>query len=181
MRLLLKLPSVYPERSIMSSGTPSLPSIDQFPNADVVLYDGDCRFCTNSVRQLKWIDGKNRLAFLSIHDPRTEQRYPDLTFSQLMEQMYLIPARHPTDRYGGAAAIRYLTRRLPRLWIFAPLLHLPGSLPVWQWLYRQVAIRRYRIAQRKSGEGGEFCGEEGTCHLHFPDRDSQVTGNSEKA
>jgi len=153
----------------MPSPANSLPSIDHFPQADVVLYDGKCVFCTAGVRQLNRLDGRNRLAFLSIHDPRVRRRYPDLDFSQLMEQMYLIPSSDPQKRYGGAAVIRYLTRRLPKLWIFAPLLHLPFSLPVWQWLYRQVAIRRYRIANR----AGEMCEEDGSCHLHFGAEKSQ--------
>jgi hypothetical protein len=46
---------------------------------------------------------------------------------------------------------------LPRLWCLAPLLHIPGSLPLWQFLYRQVAKRRYKIAGT--------C-EDGTCRLH---------------
>jgi predicted DCC family thiol-disulfide oxidoreductase YuxK len=161
-------PPDCPESQPMLTATNSLPSIDQLPNADVVLYDGDCVFCTTSVQQLTRLDGKNRLAFLSIHDPRVQQRYPDLQFSQLMEQMYLVPADHPEKRYGGAAAVRYLTRRLPRLWVLAPLLHLPGSLPVWQWLYRQVAIRRYRIANRQ----GKLCDQDGSCQLHFKQKNT---------
>lgn len=144
----------------------SLPSVDHFPQADVVLYDGKCVFCTHSVKQLEWFDGKNRLAFLSIHDPKVAKNYPDIEFSDLMEQMYVIPHQNQTKRYGGAEAIRYLTRRLPKLWLAAPLMHIPFSLPIWQWLYRQVAKRRYLIANRK----GDACGEEGTCHLHFEDK-----------
>jgi predicted DCC family thiol-disulfide oxidoreductase YuxK len=63
-------------------------------------------------------------------------------------------------RYGGAAAFRYLTRRLPRLWILAPLLHLPFSLPLWQWAYRQVARRRYQLAKSEPCEGD-------VCKVHF--------------
>jgi predicted DCC family thiol-disulfide oxidoreductase YuxK len=57
---------------------------------------------------------------------------------------------------GGAEAVRYLSRRLPLLWPLAVPLHVPGSLPVWDWLYRFVARHRYRIAGS--------CAE-GTCRL----------------
>jgi predicted DCC family thiol-disulfide oxidoreductase YuxK len=142
--------------------TSSLPDSPQNPDADLVLYDGRCVFCTRSVHQLRKFDGKNRLAFVSIHDPLVAERFPDLSLEQLMEQMYVIPHSNPHQRYGGAAAIRYLSRRLPKLWLLAPLLHIPFSMPLWQYLYRQVARRRYRLAKH-SGE----CDESGTCELHF--------------
>ena len=135
-----------------------LPTIDDFPHADIVIYDGKCVFCTNGVRQLQRLDGRNRLAFLSLHDPRVSSLFPDLTHEQMMEQMFVIPRSDLSKQYGGAAAIRYLSRRLPALWIAAPFLHIPGSLPVWQWLYTQVAKRRYRIANKNGA-----CDDDGTC------------------
>jgi predicted DCC family thiol-disulfide oxidoreductase YuxK len=53
-------------------------------------------------------------------------------------------------------AVRYLSRRLPLLWPLAVPLHVPGSLPIWERLYRFIARNRYRIAGS--------C-EEGTCRL----------------
>jgi predicted DCC family thiol-disulfide oxidoreductase YuxK len=63
-------------------------------------------------------------------------------------------------RHHGAGAIRYLTRRLRRLWWLAPLLHIPFSLPLWQWLYGWVARHRYWFGGRN-----EPC-EDGTCAVH---------------
>lgn len=123
---------------------------------DVVLYDGHCRFCTRQIETLKRLDGKNRLRFLSLHDPSVAANYPDLSFDQLMAEMWVISI--DGIRYGGANALRYLSRRLPILWPVFPLLNFPGSMPMWGWLYRQVAKRRYRIA-------GRTC-EDGTCSLH---------------
>lgn len=136
---------------------PRLPTPDERPEADVVIYDGDCRFCSASVRRLAWFDRGGRLAFLSLHDPLVQQRYSDLTHEQLMEQMYVID-RHG-GRHAGAAGFRYLTRRLPLLWPLAPLMHIPFSMPLWHWMYRQVARRRYLFGKIQSCEGG-------TCHLH---------------
>lgn len=140
----------------------AFPGPDEYPSADIVLYDGKCVFCTAGVRQLQWLDGKNRLVFVSLHDPIATERFPDLTLAQLMEQIYLIPNADTQRRLGGAEAIRYLSCRLPKLWVLAPLLHIPFSLPIWQWCYRQIAIRRYWIAN-KNGAG---CDDNGTCDLH---------------
>jgi predicted DCC family thiol-disulfide oxidoreductase YuxK len=135
----------------------TLPTIEERPRADVVIFDGQCRFCRAQVRRLAGFDGGQRLAFLSLHDRRAGELYPDLTHDQLMEQMYVVTPRG--ERYGGANALRYLSRRLPRLWAIAPLLHIPFSLPLWRWLYGQVARRRYALAGRETCEGD-------ACKLH---------------
>lgn len=138
----------------------SLPTPAENPDADVVIYDGHCRFCTNQVQKLARWDGKGRLAFLSLHDAEVARRYPQLSYDDLMKQMYVVtPAG---KQYAGAAAFQYLTRRLPRLYPLAAVVHIPFSLPLWQWLYRQVAIRRYKIA----GKIDEACDGD-ACKVHF--------------
>jgi predicted DCC family thiol-disulfide oxidoreductase YuxK len=133
-----------------------LPDPDQRPNADVVIYDGQCRICTGQIRTLARLDLTRQLSFLSLHDRRARDRYPDLSFTELMKQMYVVDRR--MLRHGGALAVRHLSRRMPALWPLAPLLHLPGTLPFWRWLYREIAQRRYRLGQTQCTEG--------TCHLH---------------
>jgi predicted DCC family thiol-disulfide oxidoreductase YuxK len=136
----------------------ALPTPEQRPGADVVIYDGHCRICTSQIRKLAWWDCQGKLSYLSLHDPAVQERYPDLTHDMLMEQMYVVD-RHG-NRYGGAASIRYLSRRLRRLWWLAPLLHVPGSLPLWNWMYRQIANRRYKFGKL------EDCGD-GACQIHL--------------
>jgi predicted DCC family thiol-disulfide oxidoreductase YuxK len=63
-------------------------------------------------------------------------------------------------RHRGAAAVRYLSRRLPSLWWLAPVMHIPFSLPLWQWMYQQVASRRYRFGRT------DDC-TDGACSIHF--------------
>ncbi len=133
-----------------------LPSPTGLPDADIVIYDGDCRFCTNSVRRLHDLAG-GRLAFLSLHDDEVAQRFPQLTHDQMMEEMFVVD-RAGTTR-GGAAAFRYLTRQLPWLWALAPLLHIPFSLGLWKFLYRQVAQRRYLWGKTDDCESG-------SCDIH---------------
>lgn len=146
--------------------THGLPSPREFPQSDVLIYDGKCNFCLAQVRKVRWLDGKQRIAFVSLHDGWVADQFPDLTHDKMMDQMYLVPASehgYSDVRHGGAAAVRYLSRRLPLLWISAPVLHIPFSLPLWQWGYGVVARHRYKIA----GKSGGQCDDDGTCELHF--------------
>ncbi len=137
-----------------------LPSPAERPEADIVIYDGHCRFCTGQVQNLARWDSHSRLAYLSLHDPEVAKRFPDLTYDQLMEEMVVVDqAGH---RHGGAAAFKYLTTRLPRLYVLAPLMHIPFTMPLWRWGYRQVAKRRYALM----GKSSEAC-DDGTCKVHY--------------
>lgn len=138
-----------------------LPSPSDRPKSDVVVYDGDCQFCTRQVNRLHWLDRGKRLSFLSLHDPATSKLLPDLTHEQLMQEMVVVTPEG--RRFGGAMAGRYLSRRLPALWWLAPLLHIPGSLPLWSWAYRTVARNRYRWNKAR---GKADCSS-GSCDLHF--------------
>lgn len=138
-----------------------LSTVEERPAADVVIYDGNCQFCRKQVERLARLDSAGRLAFVSLHDPLVQQRFPDLTHEQLMEQMYVVD--QAGNRYGGAAAVRYLSRRLTRMWVLVPLLHIPGTMPVWQWGYHQFAKRRYRLNQSPAEQD---C-QDGACKIHL--------------
>ncbi len=123
---------------------------------DVVLYDSECNFCCSSIELLRRFDGRQRLRFLSLHDPTVPIAYPDLTYDKLIKEMWVIA--YDETRYSGADAMRYLSRRLPMLFPLAPLLHIPFSMPLWRWMYRVIARNRYRIAGRKCSNGA--------CRIH---------------
>ena len=82
----------------------------------------------------------------SLHDPSVAADFPELTIEQLQEQMFVIDTQG--NARGGATAVRYLSRKLPLLWPLALLLHIPGSLPLWNRLYAFIAKRRLWIAGR---------------------------------
>ncbi|MGA0040185.1 MAG: thiol-disulfide oxidoreductase DCC family protein [Pirellulales bacterium] len=114
------------------------------PDRDTVLYDGRCRFCRSQIALLRRCDLGGNLQFTSLHDPSVAVDFPELTYDDLLQQMYVINRRGHAR--GGAEAVRYLSRTLPLLWPMAALLHLPGSLPLWKALYAFVARHRMRIA-----------------------------------
>jgi predicted DCC family thiol-disulfide oxidoreductase YuxK len=129
-----------------------LPTILERPEADVVIYDGHCRFCSGQVERLHRLDNRGRLAFLSLHDPEVARRYPDLEHEALMQQMVVVD--HQGHRHWGAAGFRYLSARLPWLWWLAPVMHIPGSLGLWQAMYRQFAKRRYLFGRTNACDSG---------------------------
>ena len=124
------------------------------PTLDTVLYDGHCRFCRSQIAILRRLDPTGRLAFTSLHDPSVGRDFPEIPPESLEQQMYVVDRRG--NARGGADAVRYLSRRLVPLWPLAVLLHLPGTMPLWQRLYAFVARRRMLIAGS--------C-EDGTCRL----------------
>ena len=143
-----------------------LPDPDQMSDSDVVIFDGQCNFCRSQVSNLHWLDrfGK-RLSFISLHDPRVAEWYPELTYDQMMEQMFVVDRQG--RRYGGGDAIKFLSRRLPLMWIAAPVLHIPGTTGIWRWLYKQVAKRRYKLAG-KAGDASSTDGcENDACSVHL--------------
>jgi predicted DCC family thiol-disulfide oxidoreductase YuxK len=146
--------------TITTAAKTHLPTPAERPGADIVIFDGHCKFCIGQVQNLARWDTKGRLAFLSLHDPEVATRFPDLTYDQMMEQMYVVDQRGRP--HAGAAALRYLTTRLPRLYLLAPLMYIPFTMPLWRWGYRQVAKRRYAIA----GKSADAC-DDGACKVHF--------------
>ena len=114
------------------------------PTRDTVLYDGQCRFCRGQISLLRRLDFTGRLEFTSLHDPRVQEAFPELSREELMQEMVVVDTRGRVWR--GAGAVRYLSRRLVALWPLALPLHVPGSMPLWSSLYRLVARNRYRLA-----------------------------------
>jgi len=124
-----------------------------------------------------------RLTFLSLHDPLVGQLFPELTTEAMLYVMHVVA---PSGQvYRGAESLRYLCRVLPRLWWLLPLLYIPFSLPLWQWLYQQVAIRRYRLAasaesaSAKEAKHGGAC--DGTCAIHMSPSVRRDVANRNKA
>jgi predicted DCC family thiol-disulfide oxidoreductase YuxK len=134
----------------------SLPSPAERPNADVVIFDGDCGICTAQVSKLPFWDSQHHLSYLSLHDAEVARRWPDVSHDRLMQEMLIVD--RTGQRYWGPEAVRYLTRRLRRLWLAAPLAYFPGSMLLWRPLYRWIARNRYRWSGRDCSTG--------SCQLH---------------
>ena len=130
----------------------ALPSPSERPSADVVIYDGECKFCTASVERLAKFDRKGLLSFLSLHDPEVARRWPELSHDDMMQYVYLCTV--DGRKFRGAEVFKYLSMRLPQFYLLAPVLHFPGLMPLWQVFYRAFAKRRYRFGRIESCTDG---------------------------
>ena len=138
-----------------------LPLAQEFPERMVVIFDGNCRFCQLQVKRLKSFDRSNSLSFVSLHDPFVKANYSDLSHDQLMDQMYVVTP--DGMKFGGAEAIKFLSRKIYTLWPIMPFLHIPFTLWFWQAGYNAIAKRRYKISQKLAGN--DECA--GACEIHF--------------
>ena len=149
--------------SVDTVDRPMLPHPDDRPAASVVIYDSNCRICSAQIVRLARWDRRERLAFMSLHDGDVYRRYPDLSHDQLMDEMVVVDPKG--ERHRGAAAFRYLSLVVPRLWPLGLVLRVPGTLPLWQWMYRRFARWRYAFGRK------DACAD-GTCDVHFGKRSS---------
>jgi len=113
----------------------------------VVLFDGDCAFCTKGVQFLGKLDWLDRLSFQSLRDPQAwPATGPDVKLNSeaMVEAMHLLTA----DRnavYVGFSAFRRISWMLPLTMMLAPFLYLPGVLPLGNRMYRWVARNRFNL------------------------------------
>jgi predicted DCC family thiol-disulfide oxidoreductase YuxK len=125
---------------------------------DIVIFDGHCKLCRAGVLRLQSLDWLGHFRFVSLHEPEIREQFPDLTYEMLMAEMFVVTQKG--DRKGGAAALRYMSWFIPLMWPLAPFLSIPGTLPIWSFLYKLIAKNRYRFGRLEECEGG-------TCSLHF--------------
>ncbi len=72
----------------MPAAPPVLPCPADRPDAEVVIYDGNCRICTAQMRKLLWWDCQQKLSYLSLHDAEVARRWPEMSPDRLMQEMY---------------------------------------------------------------------------------------------
>ena len=155
--MAISLPT-KPRNPDNGSPTGHLPSPEAVPGADVVIFDGKCKLCIGSVRRLHRLDG-GRLAYLSLHDIDYSRMDGWPSREDLLRRMHVLTPT--TETYSGADAVRYLSRKIPWLYVFAPMLHFPFTMPMWRFLYRTIARFRYRFGR----VDGEACSSN-TCKAH---------------
>ena len=110
----------------------------------ILLYDGRCGFCLESVRRLRILDLFGWVDPLDFHtQPDLAKLSPVLTPERCRSEMILL---EPNGRLsGGFQAFARMTLRLPLLMGLAPLVHLPGADWVGTRAYRWIAAHRYLL------------------------------------
>lgn len=121
----------------------------------VVYYDGECGFCTLSVRALALADFFRVVTWTSyqeLDEPPSGLTWEDLDAAACLEvrkgsSQYGDGPEEERRLYQGFYAFRMLTLRLPPLMPLAPLLWLPGVNRLGESAYKWVAANRYRISR----------------------------------
>ncbi len=110
----------------------------------LLLYDGRCGFCLESVKRLQVLDLFGWVDPLDFHaQPDLAQLHPALTPERCRSEMVLLERNGRLS--GGFDAFKRLTWRLPMLWPAAPLTWLPGASWLGTRAYRWVATHRYLL------------------------------------
>ena len=107
----------------------------------ILLYDGRCGFCLESVKRLRVLDLLGWVDPLNMHtQPDLARLHPALTPERCRSEMVLV---EPNGRLsGGFDAFARLTRHLPTLWLLAPFVSLPGAPWLGRRTYRWIATHR---------------------------------------
>lgn len=137
-------------------------SVEQFPalaGRELLLFDGDCRFCRAQVDRMQRWAGPELVPMPLQTEGLLEAL--ELPHEQAMEAMhYVLP--DGTAYRGLEAAVRALHHR-PLLGRLALAYYVPGLRQLGDLGYKLVARYRYAIMGRAVARG-ECDG--GTCHLH---------------
>ena len=123
-----------------------------------VLYDGNCSLCRASVARVQRFDRRQRIEFLSLHDPSAQTRFPQIDREVAMRWMQAMDARGRI--FSGADAWARIGMLLPGWNLLAWILFIPGIHWIAARIYAWVARNRYRWNR-------DLCAD-GTCSLHLP-------------
>ena len=127
----------------------------------IVLYDGKCVLCRQSVRVIRALDWLKNVEPLDLHQSEVMPRFAQLDKEKLLGEMHVVTLNGET--HAGFFAVRYISDRLPLGLLFTPLLYLPGMNSLGPKIYQWVAQRRYSLNRVF---GGELC-EDGVCKIKY--------------
>lgn len=119
----------------------SLPPLERH----LVLFDGDCSFCTFQMKLLTWLDWCNCLRLAPISDPEAVRYASGVTPDALFEAMHVVV--RDGRIYRGARCIRFVGLRLPLLVPAALVLWIPGVIHFAEWVYRHVSRNRHLLSR----------------------------------
>jgi predicted DCC family thiol-disulfide oxidoreductase YuxK len=146
-------------RSLFSSGeTPYVEGVTTAAAPMTVLYDGDCRFCTQSAHTIRRRFGRERVALRNFQEPGALEDYPRVTHDAAMKKMHVV--LRDGRVFAGAEAFARIFLSLRFVGWIAWLYYVPGVRQLADLAYATIAKHRYRLF----GRTGQCDG--GTCHLH---------------
>ncbi|MFD2639142.1 thiol-disulfide oxidoreductase DCC family protein [Piscibacillus salipiscarius] len=106
----------------------------------VVLYDGWCPFCKESIKRFKRLDWFKRIEFLSFRDSEYVDIF-NLDIQKLENRIHSIKS-HSHEIEDGIYCINRICKNTPLLWLMVPFLTLASFIGLGQKTYDWIARRR---------------------------------------
>jgi predicted DCC family thiol-disulfide oxidoreductase YuxK len=110
----------------------------------VLIYDGDCPVCAETVRWIRENERKDSFEMLPCQSGEVRTRFPLIEPAACMRAMQLILP--DGEILSGEKALPEILKRLKRYSPAAALFSLPGSEAISRSFYRWFADNRYHIA-----------------------------------
>lgn len=128
----------------------------------VMLYDGLCALCQQSLRMIRPLDWRNAIEYLNLQEwDNVHARFPQLDYEALMGAVHVVlPDGSVLTGYKG---VRELLRRLPLTGWMYPILMLPGVSWLGDKVYKWIAAHRYQFNRIF---GGPTECVDGVCKVH---------------
>ncbi len=124
----------------LACGVVSTVKVASPPVKAVMIYDGDCNFCSLWIHRWQLTTG-DQLDYLPFQDPSVAARFPEVPRGQFETAVQLVePDGHV---YGGAEAVfRALARHPQKAWLLGWYEQSPVFAHATEWGYRLVARHR---------------------------------------
>ena len=124
------------------------------PAKPVMIFDGDCSFCTRWVSRLRHATG-DRVDFLAFHDASVAAQFREVPRQQFETAVQLVETDGTV--YGGAEAVFRALAHNPRArWLLNWYYRCPALASASEWVYRRVARHRKLISFDKRARPGDF-------------------------
>ena len=124
----------------------------------VMLFDGHCRFCTQSANKLARAVGPERVKTVSFQEDGVLASFPGIAYADCMKKLYVVSPEGYV--YSGAGAIARLLRTLRFVGWLTYIYYVPVLRQLADLAYAFVAKYRYKLFGKTQQCDG------GTCHLH---------------
>lgn len=114
-------------------------------NKLIVLWDGDCGFCRNSLEWVKKRKPQGEIEYLSFHEEKAKKWRDQIGLEALQKSMYVIEG--DKNFYGGSEGFRILLSRIPRYQWLSFLMGLPLVKQCCRIVYSFIAKNRLRFGK----------------------------------
>lgn len=123
----------------------------QMMREQVIVYDGECRFCLWSVSRIERLDRRRQFEYLPRQSPEVEQRFPFLADADFNTGLRLVVDGE--NVYVGADSVYQIYRRIPPFHLVAWLYRLPILDRIVKWCYAFIARNRHRFGKVECDTG----------------------------